>query len=80
LLLDLAAAAATVIQMASAMKFGRKLNVPSVVQIKHQLLVLWLKDQTAKEAADARASEAKLLTPGSFAASPHIARPLGETT
>jgi hypothetical protein len=39
--------------MVSLMKFGRKLKLPSTVQIKHQLLVRWLADQTAKEAAEA---------------------------
>jgi hypothetical protein len=39
--------------MVSLMKFGRKLRLPSTVEIKHQLLVLWLADQTAKEAAEA---------------------------
>jgi hypothetical protein len=41
--------------MVSLMKFGRKLKLPSTVQIKHQLLVRWLADQTAKEAAEASA-------------------------
>jgi hypothetical protein len=35
------------------LRFGRKLTVPSTVEIKHQLLTLWLKDQTAKEADEA---------------------------
>jgi hypothetical protein len=61
--------------MASALKFGRKLNVPSVIQIKHQLLVLWLKDQTAKEAAEASVRDAKLLIPGSLATSLNIDKP-----
>jgi hypothetical protein len=34
-------------------RFGRKIKLPSTVQIKHQLLVRWLADQTAKEAAEA---------------------------
>lgn len=33
-------------------RFGKKLKVPSTVQIKHQFLLFWLKDQLAKEAAD----------------------------
>ena len=33
-------------------RFGKKLKVPSTVQIKHQLLLFWLKDQLAKEAAE----------------------------
>jgi hypothetical protein len=61
--------------MASALEFGRKLNVPSVIQIKHQLLVLWLKDQTAKEHAEASACHAKFLTPGSFATNLNTDRP-----
>jgi len=39
--------------MVSLMKFGRKLKLPSTIQIKHQLLVRWLADQMAKEAAEA---------------------------
>ncbi len=38
--------------MVSTMKFGRKLSLPSIIQIKHQLLVRWLADQQAKEAAE----------------------------
>jgi hypothetical protein len=34
-------------------KFGNKLKLPSVVQIKRQILLRWLKDQTAVEAAEA---------------------------
>jgi hypothetical protein len=37
-------------------KFGNKLKSPSVVQIKHQILLRWLKDQTAVEAAEAQAA------------------------
>ena len=33
-------------------RFGKKLKVPSTVQIKHQLLLFWLKDKLAKEAAE----------------------------
>ncbi len=33
-------------------KFGNKLKSPSVVQIKHQILLKWLKDQKAVEAAE----------------------------
>jgi hypothetical protein len=35
-------------------RFGTKLNVPSTFQIKHQLLLFWLKNQIAKEAAEAK--------------------------
>lgn len=42
--------------MISTFRFGRRLKVPSTVEIKHQLLVLWLKDQVAKERAEAAAS------------------------
>jgi hypothetical protein len=38
--------------MVSMVGFGKKLKVPSTAQIKHQLLMLWLKDQTRKEAAE----------------------------
>ncbi len=37
-------------------KFGNKLKQPSVVQIKRQILLLWLKDQTAVEAAEPAAA------------------------
>lgn len=37
-------------------KFGNKLKLPSVVQIKHQILLRWLKDQKAVEAAEAQAA------------------------
>jgi hypothetical protein len=37
-------------------KFGNKLKLPSVAQIKHQILVLWLADQTAIEAKEAAAN------------------------
>lgn len=39
-------------------KFGNKLKLPSVVQIKHQILLKWLKDQKAVEAAEAQAARA----------------------
>jgi hypothetical protein len=38
------------------------MKVPSTVEIKHQLLVLWLKDQAAKEATEAAAAHAELST------------------
>ena len=44
--------------MVTLMKFGRKLRLPSTVEIKHQLLVRWLADQTAIEAAEASAQAA----------------------
>lgn len=47
------------------LRFGRKLTVPSTVEIKHQLLMLWLKDQVAKETAEAVANE------GGLAVAPH---------
>jgi hypothetical protein len=37
-------------------KFGNKLKIPSVVQIKRQILLRWLADQTAVEAQDAAVS------------------------
>ena len=37
-------------------KFGNKLKEPSVVQIKHQILLKWLADQKAVEAAEAQAA------------------------
>jgi hypothetical protein len=42
--------------MTRAFRFGRRLKIPSTVEIKHQLLVLWLKDQVAKEVAEAAAA------------------------
>jgi hypothetical protein len=38
--------------MVSITRFGRKLKLPSTAQIKHQLLLRWLADQTAKEASE----------------------------
>lgn len=46
--------------MTGALRFGRRIKVPSTVEIKHQLLTLWLKDQMKKEAA---ASEADATQP-----------------
>jgi hypothetical protein len=39
-------------------RFGKKLKLPSTVEIKHQLLLRWLADQTAKEAAEATVTSA----------------------
>ena len=38
-------------------RFGKKLRVPSTFQIKHQLLLFWLNDQIAKEAAEDKKDE-----------------------
>lgn len=38
-------------------RFGKKLKIPSTFQIKHQLLLFWLKDQLEKEAAEDEAAE-----------------------
>jgi len=43
--------------MTSALRFGRRIKVPSTVEIKLQLLTLWLKDQMKKEAAAGEAAE-----------------------
>jgi hypothetical protein len=40
--------------MVSITRFGRKLKLPSVIEIKHQLLTRWLADQIAKEAAETK--------------------------
>jgi hypothetical protein len=45
--------------MVTVRKFGRKISLPSVVQIKHQILLTWLADQTAIEAREAEATEVK---------------------
>lgn len=37
-------------------KFGNKLKSPSVVQIKHQILLRWLKDQKEVEKAEVQAA------------------------
>jgi len=37
-----------------ARRFGKKLKLPSTIQIKHQILLRWLQDQTEKEAAEVR--------------------------
>lgn len=36
--------------MAGSIRFGKKVGVESTFQIKHRLLLWWLKSQTAKEA------------------------------
>jgi hypothetical protein len=48
--------------MVNLVRFGRKLKIPSTAQIKHELLLLWLKDQTAKEAAEARRQDQPPIT------------------
>jgi hypothetical protein len=43
--------------MVNGTRFGRKLKVPSTVQIKHQLLLMWLADQEQKETAESDKKE-----------------------
>jgi hypothetical protein len=38
--------------MVTNTRFGKKLKLPSTVQLKHQLLLRWLADQQEKEAAE----------------------------
>jgi hypothetical protein len=38
-------------------RFGKKIKVPSTFQIRHQLLLFWLKNQVAEEAAEDRTNE-----------------------
>jgi hypothetical protein len=38
------------------MRFGKKLKLPSTVQIKRELLVMWLADQRTREADEAKQS------------------------
>jgi len=39
--------------MINAIRFGKKVRVESTFQIKHRLLLWWLKHQAAKEAGKA---------------------------
>ena len=43
--------------MVTTIRFGRTLKVPSTFQLKHQLLLFWLKNQTAKERAESEENE-----------------------
>ena len=36
-----------------ATRFGNKLKLPSTAQLKRQLLLMWLADQTKREAVEA---------------------------
>ncbi len=47
--------------MLTARKFGKKLTLPSTIEIKHQILLRWLEDQTDMEAAEVR--QQKLASP-----------------
>jgi hypothetical protein len=38
--------------MVTNTRYGKKLKLPSTVQLKHQLLLRWLADQQEKEAAE----------------------------
>ena len=37
-----------------ARRFGKKITLPPTIQIKRQILLRWLEDQTDKEAAEIR--------------------------
>ena len=39
--------------MMTLTRFGKKLKLPATVEIKHQLLLRWLADQTAQETQEA---------------------------
>ena len=39
--------------MIGTIRFGKKVRVESTFQIKHRLLLWWLKNQAAKEAGEA---------------------------
>ena len=43
--------------MTMTTRFGKKLKIPSTFQIKHQLLLFWLKNQITKEAAEGKTDE-----------------------
>jgi len=42
--------------MVTTARFGKKLKLPSTVQLKHQLLLRWLADQTLKQETEAKAA------------------------
>jgi hypothetical protein len=37
-----------------AKRFGKKIKLPPTIQIKREILLRWLEDQTDKEAAEVR--------------------------
>jgi hypothetical protein len=37
-----------------ARRFGKKIKLPPTIQIKREILLRWLEDQTDKEAAEVR--------------------------
>ena len=41
-----------------ARRFGKKVTLPPTIQIKHQILLRWLEDQTEKEAAEVNKNRA----------------------
>ncbi len=45
--------------MTNSLRFGKKVRVESTFQIKHRLLLWWLKHQAAKEASEATAAGTK---------------------
>ena len=64
--------------MTVTMRFGKKVRVESTFQIKHRLLLWWLKNQTAREASEVTTSAAKIATVLCPAVTPNRMSPVAE--